>query len=827
MNQPILEDLQALSQQFQSFIKRLEIAWEESHEAIARIDRRGCLQWCNRQFSQRLNRSPATLKGIDLATVLNLEQGGKPVPLKRHPVRLALTSELSTGETYRWISSHQSHLVEIISMRLPSPLSSAILIIRLRSSQQTTQSRSNLYQFIAEHASDWISRQTTDGMVLYASPACQRLLDYAPETLIGRSAFELYHEDDRDRVQKTYQQLLHHPQQPVTLTCRLRHENLYYLWFEITLNAVRNQSNGNVCEIVAVARDITDRLSYQTTLQRNEKRFRALIENITDTITILDRQGNLRYASPSIEKLLGYPVEARLGQPTLPLVCEDNAPQVRRAFWRLLRRPDSYQYLSDFQVYHADGNLVAIEATMTNMLHDPAVEGIVINCHNITERKQVENQLRHDALHDALTGLPNRTLFMERLFQAIAQRKRHPDCGFAVLYLDLDRFKAINDSLGHLAGDRLLVEVARRLERQVRGDDTVARLSGDEFAILLPDITTDLEAHKLAARLQQCLQKPLQLDYQEVTVTASIGIVIASDRDLTPSDLLRDADSAMYRAKQLGKARQELFDSTMSQNALQLLKLSVDLRHALSQNALELYYQPIVTLQTGQIHGVEALLRWNHPELGFVSPSEFIPIAEDTGAIVPLGWWTLQQACQQLSQWHRQFPDFALTASVNLSGRQFSQPALVEQVWQILQATGLEARSLKLEITETTICENADTVVNMLERLKAMNVQLSIDDFGTGYSSLSRLRSFPLDTLKIDRSFVSTIDSDSGNFAITKSIVMLAEALNITTIAEGVETTSHLAKLRELGCQYAQGYLFAHPLPADEMTELLAQNPCW
>jgi len=344
---------------------------------------------------------------------------------------------------------------------------------------------------------------------------------------------------------------------------------------------------------------------------------------------------------------------------------------------------------------------------------------------------------------------------------------------------------------------------------------------------LLQDVTLEASAHQLADRLQRSLQDPLELNYQEVFVTASIGIVMASDLYHTPSDVLRDADTAMYRAKQLGKARQELFDTSMSQNNLKLLKLGVDLRHALDRRELELYYQPIVALESGQISGFEALLRWNHNELGCISPEEFIPIAEETGAIVPLGWWILDEACRQMQRWRKLFPEKSLVVCVNLSGRQFSQPSLVDRVAQTLAETKLEAKFLKLEITETTIVENAATVMETLQQFKHMGVQLSIDDFGTGYSSLSRLRSFPIDTLKIDKSFVRTMDVDRENLEITKSIVMLGQSLDISTIAEGVETPTHLAELRQLGCQYAQGYLFSRPVPAAKVNEIVASNPKW
>ncbi|MBP0000404.1 MAG: EAL domain-containing protein [Cyanobacteria bacterium SID2] len=829
-------DADALVRQLQAIVDRLEIVLGELNEGIVWTDEIGRIQWCNDRFARLLDRTRAQLFDTLLLDVLPLENSDGSSEVERHPVKLALHTEMSATQIYRF-RREKGEIVdlEIFWTGLPTLLDTqgALLVLRSRNKEisycvptRDALEGSTLYSILAEHSTDWICRQTLDGVLIYASPACQRLLGLNPEQAIGRSAFDLYHPDDAATIRQFYDRIARDPETPLTLSHRIRHDSEYYLWFETTFNAVRNPY-GQVREVISVSRDVTDRLSYQKTLQRNEKRFRVLIENITDAILILDSRGLLRYVSPSAERLLGYASEAYVGQAPIQFVSEDDTNTVKRVFRRVLRRKGRCEYLVEFGVRHSDGRRLVFEATMTNLLDEPAIEGIVVNCHDITERKQAELQLRYDALHDALTGLPNRTLFMERLAQSIAQKKRHPDYNFAVLYLDLDRFKAVNDSLGHIAGDRLLVEVAKRLKSQIRYDDTVARLSGDEFAILLQDVTLEASAHQLADRLQRSLQDPLELNYQEVFVTASIGIVMASDLYHTPSDVLRDADTAMYRAKQLGKARQELFDTSMSQNNLKLLKLGVDLRHALDRRELELYYQPIVALESGQISGFEALLRWNHNELGCISPEEFIPIAEETGAIVPLGWWILDEACRQMQRWRKLFPEKSLVVCVNLSGRQFSQPSLVDRVAQTLAETKLEAKFLKLEITETTIVENAATVMETLQQFKHMGVQLSIDDFGTGYSSLSRLRSFPIDTLKIDKSFVRTMDVDRENLEITKSIVMLGQSLDISTIAEGVETPTHLAELRQLGCQYAQGYLFSRPVPAAKVNEIVASNPKW
>lgn len=442
---------------------------------------------------------------------------------------------------------------------------------------------------------------------------------------------------------------------------------------------------------------------------------------------------------------------------------------------------------------------------------------------DITYRKFTEEQLLHDASHDALTGLPNRVLFMERLSHAISLAKRRRNYSFAVLFFDLDRFKLINDSLGHLVGDQLLIAIARRLEKYLRVGDTVARLGGDEFTILLEDIRDGNVVTTIVNRLQEELTRPFNLNGHEVFTSTSIGIALSTIGYDRPEDLLRDADIAMYRAKASGKARYEVFDTTMHTRAVALLQLETDLRRGLEREEFQLHYQPIVSLQTDEITGFEALIRWQHPQRGLVSPAEFIPFAEETGLIVPIGWWVFREACHQMRIWQLQFPEYSsLVMSINLSAKQFAQPDLLEQINQILQETNLEPSSLKLEITESVVMENAEAATAMLLQLRALGIRLSIDDFGTGYSSLAYLYRFPTHTLKIDRSFINKIDSDSEQLEIVRTIVTLASNLGMDVIAEGVETVKQLAQLKTLNCECGQGYFFSKPVDSQTATALLA-----
>jgi diguanylate cyclase (GGDEF)-like protein len=436
---------------------------------------------------------------------------------------------------------------------------------------------------------------------------------------------------------------------------------------------------------------------------------------------------------------------------------------------------------------------------------------------------------------DPLTGLPNRAMFMDRVDRLIAARGAAETPSFAVLFLDVDRFKIVNDSLGHLAGDQLLVGVARRLEQSLRatdavarggGEPTLARLGGDEFTVLLDGVRTSEDAQAVAERLLAAAGRPFDILGHDVVVSLSIGLVMSDARYTRAEDMVRDADTAMYRAKAEGKARFAVFDTSMLQAIEERLRLEADLRHALQRDELQLYYQPIVELATGRLSGFEALLRWHHPERGLISPSHFVPTAEETGQIVPIGLWAIRDACRQMQAWAQEFPDCSdLTINVNLSARQCLQPELVTQVARILAETGLPAERLKLEITEGVVLESSESVVGVLHALRDLGVQLGLDDFGTGYSALSYLRHFPFQTIKIDRSFVDGMQAD-GSSEIIKAIVSLADGLQMDVTAEGIETAEQVRDLRDLACQYGQGYFFFKPLAKDDAHAVLRSRGC-
>jgi diguanylate cyclase (GGDEF)-like protein/PAS domain S-box-containing protein len=442
---------------------------------------------------------------------------------------------------------------------------------------------------------------------------------------------------------------------------------------------------------------------------------------------------------------------------------------------------------------------------------------------DITEQKRNEEHLIHEAFHDALTELPNRALFLDRLHQAMERSRRRDGPHFAVLFVDLDRFKVINDSLGHIAGDRMLIEMARRLELCLRPGDTIARFGGDEFAILLEDITDLSDATVVAERIHNELAYPMRIRGHEVFTNGSIGIVQSSNQYLRPAEILRDADTAMYQAKALGRGRHAVFHPSMHTHALEQMQLEARIRRALERDEFKLHYQPIMSLDASRIIGVEALIRWEHPEHGLIDPAVFIPAAEETGLLVPIGEWVLRTACTQTRAWQGSGQE-QLYVGVNLSARQFKQHDLSQTIAQILRETGLEAKYLHLEITESSIMDNAEATILVLQKLKALGVHISIDDFGTGYSSLSYLKRFPVSTLKIDQSFVRHITSDPADAAISTAIIAMAHSLNLLVTPEGVETEAQLDFLRSYHCDAIQGFLFSRPLPPEKLTTFLQEH---
>ncbi|HEX8723586.1 MAG TPA: EAL domain-containing protein [Pyrinomonadaceae bacterium] len=558
-------------------------------------------------------------------------------------------------------------------------------------------------------------------------------------------------------------------------------------------------------------------------LRASEERFRSAFDNATIGMAVVSLAGRWLQVNRSLCEIVGYGEAELLESDVQRLTHRDDIAALDEQVQRFAAGAVS-SHQTELRYCHKAGKEVWAHLGMS-LVRDGEARPLhlIFQIQDITDRKRAEEQLLHDAFHDALTGLPNRALFMDHVKMAIQRSRRSGDRLFAALFLDLDRFKIINDSLGHMVGDQLLVGIAHRLEACLRPGDTVARLGGDEFTILLEDLTSTEDAIDVARRVQEAVTQPFNIGGHEVFTTASIGIALSNTGYERAEDLLRDADTAMYRAKMEGKKRHVVFDKEMHDRAMELLQIETDLRRALTRKEFFLNYQPIVSLETGKVASFEALVRWRHPERGLVMPGDFVPVAEETGLIVPLGLFVLNEACGQMRAWQKLgLADEHVTISVNLSSRQFSQADLIEQVSKALRDSGLRASNLKLEITESMVAENIDTAIGMLTQLRALGVGISIDDFGTGYSSLSYLHRFPIDTLKIDRSFVTQMTDNAENAEIVRTIVTLARSLDMEVVAEGVETREQLCQLGSLGCDYGQGYLFSRPVGAGQAVELLA-----
>jgi len=572
-------------------------------------------------------------------------------------------------------------------------------------------------------------------------------------------------------------------------------------------------------QIAAVRENV--RLLSEQSKRENEARFEALVQHSSDVITIVDPDTVIRYTSPTVLQIFGYQPSEIEGKRLAELVHPDDVPRTLSFFMSVLP-PGAVTTPAEWRMRHADGSWRDVEVIGTNLLDQPTVRGIVLNTRDISERRALQAELTHQAFHDTLTGLANRALFLDRVTHALALARRHSRT-IAVIFLDLDNFKTVNDSLGHAQGDMLLIHTSERMQTAVRTADTIARFGGDEFAILIEDASDNDAAMTVVERVLELMRHPFHLEGKEVFASASIGIAIAEPNH-TASDLLRNADMAMYIAKQSGKGQYRRYEARMHTEAMERLELESDLRHAIEREEFTLRYQPIVALHTGEIAGVEALVRWNHPTRGMLSPLTFIPLAEETGLIVPLGRWVVREACKQAVRWQHLRPKGRpLTLTINISGHQLQGEHVVDDVRRALSDSGLDPRQLVLEITESVLMQQSETILERLHALKSLGVRLAIDDFGTGYSSLGYLQRFPIDILKIDKSFVDDVGRGDTESALARAVIALGETLQLQTIAEGIELKQQLSGLQDLGCELGQGFFFDKPIDPAEI-ELALRN---
>ncbi|MFL5539179.1 MAG: PAS domain S-box protein [Longimicrobiaceae bacterium] len=660
-----------------------------------------------------------------------------------------------------------------------------------------------------------------EGVYEYLSPSVRDVLGYPPEELVGKPYMVLHTGHDTDRTVEEQTAATVASGVPNTYLVYARHREGHIVALELVETAVRR--GGRVRAVQGFARNVTERIRAEDALRDSEERYRTLFEESRDAVYMSSIDGGMLSANQAMLEMFGI---ERGELPSLRLADLYYDPSDRQRFRDEIFRTG---YVRDYELRlkRRDGTPVhcLISATLRRAPTGEVTgfQGII---HDITQRKRAEEQLAYGALHDALTGLPNRALFVDRLGQAL-ERVRRGGPPFAVFFLDVDRFKVVNDSLGHAVGDELLIAVAGRMERVVRPGDTVARFGGDEFTLLVEAVGGAVDATHMAERVLEALAEPFSLDHHEVFTSASVGIAVGTTGTEDPEVLLRNADAALSRAKALGKNRYEVFDRAMHAEAVERLRLETDLRRALERGELALHYQPIVRLGDGRVDGFEALLRWRHPERGWVSPSLFIPVAEEMGLIHTLGRWVFEEACSRARSWMDAFAGRRVRMAVNLSAAQFSQADLADYLVRAMESCGLPPGVVHLEITESVILEHAGPALAILARLREMGVGLCMDDFGTGYSSLGYLHRFPIDELKIDRSFVARMELDPRNAQLVQAIAGLARNLGVKVVAEGVETREQLAALRSMGCDFAQGFLFSEPLPEDEAEALLRADPVW
>lgn len=630
-------------------------------------------------------------------------------------------------------------------------------------------------------------------------------LGLKPGEVVGHSVFDIY-KDHTDIIHDCEQALLGNTVNTIThVAGRIYHAHYHPV----------KDEKGNISGVIGVANDITD-------LQQIEAEMHILssaLEQTADLVLITNVEGVIEYVNPAFEVTTGYTREDVIGKKPNILRSGKQETQFYQRLWETILRGDVFSDVfinarKDGSIYYEEKSITPIRDKQNNITH------FIATGKDISERMRVQERLHYMAHHDALTKLPNRTLFMDRLRQAMARARWHKRL-IAVMFLDLDRFKNINDSLGHIVGDQLLVQLTQRLSSGVRAGDTIARFGGDEFAVLLDDIASEKDISQLAKKILDTMIPAFVIQGHEFFITASIGVSIFPNDGEDAETLLRNADVAMYRAKDLGRNNYQFYSNEMSARAFERLTLENSLRHALKRLEFSLLYQPQIDIKTRHIIGVEALLRWQHPDLGVIMPSDFIPLLEETGLIVEVGDWVLHTALQQAASWHMAGFDF-LKVSINLSGRQFNNPDFITSLQTTIQNAGLSPNMIELELTESMLMRNASKTISALNTLHHLGINIAVDDFGTGYSSLNYLRRFPISTLKIDRSFIRDVIDDADDRAITSAIIVMAQSLNLIVIAEGVESEEQLIFLQSLDCDQIQGNFYSAPVTATAIGKMLA-----
>ncbi len=804
--------------------ERFRTLVQHSTDAVVVIDDATHITYASPAVENLFGRPPAAFLGTDGHSYVHPEDAGLLAEFLRvvEVPGLALTRELRVldgDEVWRWAEVTATNLLD------DETVEGVVIHIRdvseRRAAEDALRESERLFRSLAQSSPTGIYRQDAAGRCVYVNERWQEITGLSGDEALGDGWRRIVHPDDRAWLGVEPDS---GTPPPLQAEFRVVRPNGEVRWVAIRTAPIVD-GHDRVTGTVGTLEDITDRIE----AHRDNQRLIDIFEATNDLVGISDPEGRLLYLNQAARRFFELPDHG--GLDGLNLADRLSPTVIERLVTEIVPQLDADgMWSGELTLVRNDGSPVPVLAQLlVHRDNDGRMEFFSAVMHDISERKQFESALAHQATHDPLTGLPNRSLLLERLGISL-ERARRRGGRVAVLFLDLDHFKVVNDSLGHALGDRLLLAIADRLASALRPGDTIARFGGDEFVVLCQDLHGRADAIAIAERINGAVSGPFVIDEVEVFVGMSIGIAFP-DRltaETDPATLIRDADAAMYRAKERGRGRWEVFDNAMRASAVDRLDIENALRRALERRELRVHYQPVADLRTGEVVGVEALLRWEHTERGLLLPGEFIAVAEETGLIVPIGSWVLEQACRQLVRWDAAVPTATpLSLAVNLSGRQLGHPGLVDGIGEVLGETGIDPARVELEITESVLMDDVEMSQDTLARLRGLGVRLAVDDFGTGYSSLSYLRRFPVDLLKVDRSFVDGLGSDPSDSAIAAAVISLAHTLGLHAVAEGVETAEQLAELRALGCDRAQGFLLARPAPGDAVAELLAQGPRW
>ncbi len=723
---------------------------------------------------------------------------------------------VGTDGSYLYIGLHDTpDDSQTIALRgLDAQLISAIRGIGMREVELSSRVAHQITALVEQSADlVFVLRQ---GLITFASPNVGRVLGTQANDLVGTDCLELISGADHERVSALISNPSLRLAAPRTTEARIASAE-GVRWFDMTARDFSDDPE--VAGIVLTARDITEERAAKIGLRRSEQWFRGLVQHSSDVIAVLDVAGVFTYASPAAHDLFGITPAELQGRTFVELLDHDEQSGVSRVRSALTSNPPGIRNL-EVVIRRPDGTHRTAEATLTDLRNDPSVNGLVLNIRDVTDRKQLEDDLRYQALHDDLTGLGSRLQFHHQLTEALGPTRRKGSM-VAALFIDIDDFKTINDSLGHAAGDQVLVEISSRLQTRLRLHDRAARFGGDEFAVVVSDVYSESDIIGIADRILEELSVPVSLHGQAVRIGVSVGIAIDDDASTSPDDLIRAADVAMYEAKEHGKGRWAMFESSMADETLERFELGNSLEQAIENDELMVYYQPIVDLASGKTRGVEALVRWNHPDRGMVSPGQFIPIAERNGLVVPLGRWVLDQSVRQVAAWRADGHD--IYASVNISAVQLQRDGIVAEVLEIVDAASMDRHAVVLELTESALIDDFDLVNERIEALRDAGLRVAIDDFGTGYASLTYVDQFAADTLKIDQSFVAKLET-SDESAIVSTVLSIANSMGAQCVAEGIEGPEQHHRLLALGCSLGQGYYFARPAPAQAITSTLMRE---